>query len=116
MAYSLNGFNNKVATFEADINVQDGELITITNEGKVAPARENDDIIGLCVSRNNVCAGVLLEGYVELGYTGTAPTTGYKNLVVTGKATVGVKDSPVAGKKRLIVKVDSTNKKIGFIL
>lgn len=112
---SLQGFNNKVVTFESYNNLENG-LVSFDSSGEVKNAGENEDFFGVFVSKRDEFIGVQIEGYVELPYTGITPDYGYKNIIASAKKGVVVKDSPVAGKKRLIVKVDTVNKIVGFIL
>lgn len=117
MVVSLNGFNNLVATFNANIGTKQGCVI-MSGQTTVKNPTGNDDFIGICttVNADKETAGVLMQGYVEMPYKGTTPTVGYKNLVSSGADAVEVKDTPVASKKRLITMVDTVNKTVGFIL
>ena len=115
MKISLNGYNNLSATFECESDVTAGGVV-MTGDSKVKNSSDGEDLIGICTSVRGNTATVLMQGYVEMNYTGTNPSVGYGNIVASGKTTVKVGDSFNASKKRLIVKVDSNNKIIGFIL
>lgn len=115
MSISLNGYNNNVVTFEANENLTPG-LVVMDSSLIVKNAVADDDFIGYAISKNGYITNVQTEGYIELPYTGSAMNLGYRALVASGAGTVANKESATVGKKRLVVKVDTQNKIVGFIL
>ncbi len=110
MNVDFKGFNENVVTFEATSAVEEGNLVKMNGNFKVAPCAENDNFIGVCVGVRDGYAAVQLSGYVELPFTGTA-AVGMKGIVA-GSASGAICID--AGQKRLVVYVSST--RIGLIL
>lgn len=111
---SFNGFNEGVLTF-ADYGSALGAPVAVTNDSKTNTATNGSDFIGVCV--NKIGDGYItaqISGYVELPYTGTAPTAGYACLIANGDG--GVKTGTDIKKSYKVLKVDTENKIVGFIL
>jgi hypothetical protein len=111
MSQNFNGLHEAVATFKGNVNV--GTFVTFLSNGVVAEAEADKDIIGYCVSRRKDLAGVQLRGAVTVGYTGTAPTLGYCNLLTATSTSVKVSSS---GKTFLVLEVDTTKKSVTILL
>ena len=58
-------------------------------------------------------AGVTMGGYVELHYTGAAPTVGYTALAADGSGGVKVLEG---GREYLVVSVDTEAQTVGLFL
>lgn len=91
------------ATFLAASGKQ-GQVCKVTANGTVAPCADGDVFCGVMEGARKGVSGVQLHGFAEVGYTGTAPSLGYVNLVANGSG--GVKVSS-AGRAHLVVSVDS---------
>lgn len=115
MSISYNGFNSKVMTFAAGENCKVGNPVTISEDGDVVIPNINNRFIGVCTSLRNGIAGVQVEGYIEMPFTGTAPKMGVNRLTIGshGEIVAGDNDNSEFYK---ILKVDVDNKIIGFIL
>lgn len=112
MSISYNGFNTKVLTFEGK-NISTDCPVQINNDGTIKNAVSNADFIGVCVSKNGDFAGVQLEGYVEVSYSGTAPAYGYATLAADGNGGVKASDDGIS---HLVIKLDTVNHIVGIIL
>jgi hypothetical protein len=114
MTISLNGFNEQVATFEAEPGVAAGIPVKMTGNGVVGVCADKDSFCGVALSERDGFAAVQLKGYVQLPYTGTAePSVGYQTL---SAAAVGKIQADPAGRSCLVTDVDSTAKLCGIIL
>ena len=91
------------ATFAAQSG-QYGQVCKVSGNGTVAPCADGDQFCGVMEGIRGGFGAVQLHGFATLGYTGTAPSLGYVNLVANG--TGGVKVGS-AGKARLVVSVDT---------
>lgn len=116
MNVSFEGYNEQIATFEAETGLKAGDLVKITANGKVSKCSTAGDIpCGICIAIRGDYASVQLGGYVSTKYTtGEANNAqlGFSNLVSDGND--GLKGS-TSGLKVLVVNIDSDNGKIGFI-
>lgn len=91
-----------------------GIPVVVGENSEVSKAAADKDFIGVAVSANGEFAGVILNGYTELPYTGTAPAFGFCALAANG--TGGVKTSTSSNHIVKVIKVDTVNKTVGFIL
>ena len=114
MSVSLKGIKEKCASFNAALGLTAGKPVAVAANLTVAAASAGADIAGVAVNVDGGIAAVQLDGYVNLSYSGdTAPVVGYGILVADGSGGVKV---GLSGISRLITDVDTTNKKVGFIL
>ena len=114
MTTNFNGFNEKVLTFECDTEINAGTPVKLTANGKVGVCAAGDRFVGIALGSRGGYASVLVEGYVTLHYTGTAPTVNHTKLVADGNG--GVKVDAANGSEVVAVDVDTTEKTIGFIM
>ena len=91
----------------------DGKLVKMSANNTVAVCADDDRFCGLCIHADSETADVQLKGYVELEYSGTAPTVGWATLLAAGAGKVKA-DSD--GAEFLVLKVDTTAKTVGFIM
>ena len=113
---SFNGFNAQVATFNTECDTtMVGRPVTFGSDDLVVPAGNGNVFFGVCISTRANLAGVQLEGYVELRYTGTAPERGYCGLVADANNGVKVAEQTTAN-THLVLKVDKDKSTVGFIL
>ncbi len=113
MKISLNGYGENTATFKADSTLTKGEPVTMAENFTVKSCDANDDFIGMAVNSDDGYACVQLDGYVKIGYSGTAPELGVCSLVADGNGGVCVADT---GRKFVVTDVDTDNKSVGIIL
>jgi hypothetical protein len=115
MSVSFNGYKNNVITFETD-GCALGYPVDLGSSGKVTNATNGCDFIGICTAINGNYVSVQTDGYIEMKYSGTAPSYGLSGLVCAEGGKVNGADATAKAKTYLIVKVDKTNKIVGFIL
>ena len=90
-----------------------GELVKMSASNTVAVCAAGDVFCGLCIHSDAQTADVQLGGYVEVAYTGTAPSVGYAKLLAAGANTVKTDNG---GAEHLVLKVDTVNSTVGFII
>lgn len=111
MNVDFKGYNENVATFEAESTVEAGDLVKMTANGKVAVCGVGENFIGVCVNARGGYAAVQLSGYIEVKSTSNIGL-GYKKISVGGIC--AVKADTTSGREHLIVY--STANKAGIIL
>ena len=117
MSVSFEGFNEKFATFQCASGLTAGTPVKLTANGKVGACSKGERMIGVAaaVSLDNH-ALVQVEGYVQMAYSGTnAPALGWTKMV-TAEGGGLTADSATAGSEYLVLDVDSTSSKVGFML
>ena len=107
------GYNESMTTFKAASGVEVGMPVIVTANATVGKGTAEAVICGVARSVRDGIASVQTSGYVELPYSGTAPGLGVVSLLCDG--TGGVKTG-TGGRSAIVVEVDSTNTKVGFIL
>lgn len=111
---SYKGFGEKFLTFR-NTKVKKGDLVAIKIDGVAEKANNSAKFIGLCVDDSNEgYITVQMSGYVELPYTGTMPDMNYSALVANGNG--GVKFENGGSIIFKVIKIDTVNNTIGFIL
>lgn len=113
MAISFDAIGERYVTFFAGQTAEDGKLCKMTANGTVGKCAANDAFCGVITQVRGGTASVLMSGYVELPYTGTAPSVGYCVLAAGGADSVKTAES---GKSYLVVNVDTTAKTVGLFL
>ena len=111
---SHKGFNEKVLTFYTDGTIAPGALVKLDSNGKVIKAADTD-FIGVAVSQRGQTVAVQVEGYVEAGATVSGLSYGWCGLICDEIGKV-IDRGDSAPKKYLVVKLDSSNSIVGFIL
>lgn len=115
MSISYNGYNSSTLTFEAGSGLTAGAPVTLNSDGQAVCASADDYFIGVCTAVREGWASVQTDGYVEVKYSGTAPSKGVGALVTGANKTVAKGgEGDVALYK--ILNVDTTNSIVGFIL
>lgn len=112
MSISFHGTQESVLTFEAG-SVTAGNMVGMSANNKVADASAGTLPVGKAIHVRGDIAAVQVKGYMELPYSGTAPSLGWGIIVADGDG--GVK-SATTGLTVLIVEVDSTNETLGMYL
>lgn len=112
---NYNGFNVNIITMQGDKDTQlNHKAVKVANDGTVALAAKDEDFIGYCVSDKDAVKGVQMQGYMEAEYSGTISKLGWIHLVSNGDGKVCASTS--AGPMYRVIKLDTTNKVVGFIL
>ena len=114
MSYSYEGIGQWCATFGCQ-EVGEGQVVKMADSGQVAVCQSGDEFCGVAVAmgRDEKACAVALGGMVTVSYTGTVPAVGWNALAADGNGGVAVGS---AERKRLVVDVDDTNKKVTFML
>ena len=116
MSFSCKGYRENILTFKSDLT-KVGVPVTIAGVSEVLQAPAEKDFIGITCYADGKMAGVIMDGYVEMPYTGTIPSFGYTYLVSDGSNGVKTPASTTTSKHNVIVlKLDTTKKIVGFIL
>lgn len=116
MSISFKGYGENVLTFNTTLT-KVGIPVMVSSDCRVVEATTDRDFMGITCYADGELAGVIMDGYVEMTYTGSIPTLGYCNLVADGSG--GVKAAASGASSNHIVrvlKVDAENKTVGFIL
>ena len=113
MAISFDAIGERYVTFFAGETAEDGKLCKVTANGTVGKCAADDAFCGVITQVRGGTASVLMNGYVELPYTGTAPSVGYCILAAADDASV---KSAESGKTYLVVNVDTAAKTVGLFL
>ena len=112
MAITFGEIGKQYVTFESD-DAEAGQVCKMSANGTVTVCEEDDGFIGVVDSIRGGFASVVLNGYVELPYSGTAPSVGFATLLADGEGGVCADED---GREYLIVNVDTTAGKIGLFL
>jgi hypothetical protein len=114
MEISLNGFNESIATFEAEEGVTAGMPVKITGNGKVGKCGKSDNFCGIAVNVRDEFAAVQLGGYVRLPYAeSTPPKIGYQGIGCADDTKIEAEEN---GRIILITDIDTVDKTCGMIL
>ena len=111
MNISFNGFGEQVATFISQ-NTTKNVPVKVSANGTVAACSAGDDFCGIAIAARNGLNSVLMGGYVEVPFSGTAPSLGYATLAADGSG--GVKTVTTGGREHLVVFVGTST--VGIIL
>lgn len=113
--FYYNGYGENALTFSTNnTGTTKGAPVNIKMESIVQNSNDGEDFIGICKDVNSITATVIMDGYIEVHYTGTEPTYNYCGLVGDGKG--GVKTSATAKRNYKVLKVDKNENIVGFIL
>ena len=113
MSISVKGYGENVLTFNTELT-EAGVPVTVGADSTVSKATADSDFIGFTTYADGEIAGVIVDGYVEVPYTGSVPPYGFAALVSNG--TNGVKTSTSSKHIVRVVKVDIDTRTVGFIL
>ncbi len=114
MKVSFEGIGEQVLSFGKESGVAKGSLVKMSANSTVKACSAGDRFMGVCIAAGDAFAEIKTAGYVELGYTDTAPAVGYATLAAStgGK----VKTVTSGGAQYLVVKVDTAAATVGFIM
>lgn len=113
MSNSYQGFNNQVLTFKRAEHLKEKALVTVNAEGKADFAETS--FIGVVDSIRGELAGVQMEGYVEIPYSGSMPLPGILALKPVEQGKKVTVDETGKNFYR-VINVDWNKATIGFIL
>lgn len=115
MSISFNGYKNNTVTMENE-RAAVGYPVALNSAGKVIAANDGVAFIGVCVAvRGDICC-VQTDGYIELRFSGTAPSCGFSGFTADGGGGVKAVSAATAPKVYTVVKVDENKKTVGFIM
>ena len=115
MSISYKGYKENIITLAKGADLTVGAPVTVNSSGAAIPATTGSYFIGVCTAIRDGWASIQTDGYVELEYSGTAPSTGLVTLVAAGSNAVKVGgEDDIALYK--VVKLDTTNTIVGIIL
>lgn len=120
MNVSFEGFKVKALTFTVTEHIAPGSLVRPSGDGSVEPCTGDDDFCGIVLACRDGVACVQTDGYVELPYNGLAPDPGYCSVQAYDSASIkrtefGA-DAVSAGRKLLILTVDTNNGVCGLVM
>ena len=113
MKVSFEGVGEQVLSFVKASGVEKESIVKLSANATVAKCAAGDNFAGVCIKADDSFADVKTAGYVELGYTGSAPAVGYAKLTAAGADKVKTADT---GREYLVIKVDSSAAVVGFIM
>ena len=111
MKVSFEGVGEQVLSFNKASGVTKGALVKMSANSTDA----GDRFMGVCIASGDAFAEIKTAGYVELGYSGTAPAVGYATLAADAAAGK-VKTVTTGGAQYLVIKVDTAAGTVGFIM
>lgn len=109
MTVSFEGVGQVCATFMGG-GLTEGHVVKLTGSGTVGACAADDAFCGVAVCCKDDACTVQVGGFVSVGYTGTAPTVGWKALAADGSG--GVKAVTSGGVTCLVADVDTTAKTV----
>lgn len=113
--YSYNGIGQLAITVE-DKGAFPGYVAKFTDNDTVAWVSNGEPFHGVCLWQRYGTDTLQVQGFVTLKYSGTAPGVGYQELVADGTGNVKVLTGVEGNRPRLVVSVDTDNKKVTFLL
>ena len=105
------GYGENILTFKAEEGTKNGDLVIFLENELVARAPAGYPFCGIVSNIRNGLASVIMSGYVETAYSGSAPTLGYTKLAM-GEG--GVEYS-ASGRNVTVISVDENTRTVGFI-
>lgn len=113
---SFKGIGELVVGFKANLTKEaEGKLVKMKADSEVELCADGNKFIGKVLKyEERGIASVQIGGYMEVVYSGADPTVGFAKL--SADAAGGVKVDEVAGQEVKAVKVDATNKIVGFFI
>ena len=115
MKVSFEGIGESVVTFYNSTTsaATAGVPVKMSGNGEVSACTDGNRFFGYALSCDSDFAAVQTAGYIEFGYTGTAPAVGFVKLAANGVGGVKVTET---GGEFLVVDVDTVNKILGLML
>lgn len=113
LTLSYKGFNDNVLSFKTDMT-ETGFPVQMETSQRIKRAIKGQDFIGVITSADGTIAGVQVDGYVELKYSGSAPNYGFCALVSDGND--GVQVSATSKHVVRVIMIDENTNTVGVIL
>jgi len=113
MKVSFEGIGEQVLSFEKASGTEKNVFVKVSANNTVAACASGDNFAGYCINTDGSFADVKTHGYIEVPYTGTAPAVGFASLAAD---TNGKVKTATTGREYLVIKVDTTNTVVGFIM
>jgi hypothetical protein len=114
MKTSFNGIGMEHLTAAtAAESADEGKVCRAAADGSVTVCAKGEGFFGVLTSVRSGAACVQLRGYVELPYTGTAPTVGWCALAADANGGVAATSG---AHEFLVLTVDTTAKTVGLYL
>ena len=108
MNVSYEGIGYLAVTFPAGSCVA-GQVCKLNTQGHADKCSDGEAFCGFTEAVDGQRAAVQLQGFLEVGYTGTAPACGFAKLSSNGNG--GVK-ADSAGREYLVAQVNTTTSKV----
>ncbi len=119
MSVSFEGIGEQVISFynSETTPAKAGEPVKLGGNGEVAAAGAGEKFFGVVIDGDNEHAAVQTGGYIRLSYTGaSAPAAGFASLTADGDGGVKLAATGDGAREHLVIDVDTTAKKVGFML
>ena len=113
MAVSYESIGQKCVTMTFTGNLAAGDPCTINTSGAAKPSVTGERICGVVAGTRGGFASVIVEGFVTLPYTGTAPACGYTKLSAAGGGKV---QKDTSGTEYAVFAVDTAAGTVTFLL
>ena len=114
MNISFDGINQEIVTFLAKSDVVKGQPVKVSDNMTAAACADGNVFAGIAAgTADDGAAAVVIHGYVQVHYTGTAPALGYVTVAANGSG--GVKAAS-AGRSVIVCDVDSKNATVGMFI
>lgn len=110
---NYNQIGEVTATFLASGEVNLGDLVTISGNNSVKKAALNEEVVGVCVSKNGSYVGVQVKGGVTVSCNDATLTVGYHPLKAAASNSIAL---ATTGANHLVVSSDTTAKTAMIIL
>ena len=110
---NYNQIGEVTATFQTSGTVNVGDLVAMAENSTVETAAANDEVIGVCVSKNGSYVGVQLKGGTTLACSDSTLTVGYHQLKAASGNSIAL---ATEGAYHLVVSVDTGVKTAMVIL
>ncbi len=114
MKVFYNGFGTQEATFKTTSPVLPKRAVALQNTGDINFADEGTAFTGIVSSYKNNVASVIMRGFAEANYKGTAPNIGICKLSLTTMGQFEVDEEN--GKPYTILGVDTTSNTFEFFI
>ena len=110
MDICFEGIGQMVATFATEEALTSGMAVAMTGSGKVGLDGEDDLPCGVTVGTvRNGAVAVQIGGVVKVGYSGTKPEVGWRELACDGEGNVKAESG---GAKCLVLAVDEGERSV----
>ncbi len=110
--FDFTGYGENVLTFKTEEENLNSKPVSVVADSTVSASEADAEFCGVALSVRSGAATVLMSGYVEMPFSGTAPKHGAETIVANGNG--GVKCAE-GGKKVTVIKVDEESSTVGFI-